>query len=316
VPYKASKKFPHFADLKGILTQSKNTDNALYQTVQEVIERLGVMKILTEENLVAINDQINTIIGAIGSIPPPVAGMNLDYLGDFVSGPVYNDGDIVVGADGVLYMCVVDGTTTPPEPFPTTPPAAHAPTHNTGGTDPISAISGNIITTGTVADARHSTNVALLDRNPQTFSGFNSFTPGIKERGRTTAIGEWTNFIPAWTSTGVQPAIGNGTLAGRYTLIGKTCIFNVGLTPGSTTNLGTGVWIFGLPFQALVSSVGMAAPALLQDVGTRTYNGVVIMFADGLRVLIQADAGQVGPTVPFTWVSGDNLSYGATYEIL
>lgn len=45
-------------------------------------------------------------------------GMNLDYLGNFASGPIYNDGDIVIGADGVAYMCVVDGTTTPPEPWP------------------------------------------------------------------------------------------------------------------------------------------------------------------------------------------------------
>lgn len=45
-------------------------------------------------------------------------GMNLDYLGDFASGPTYNDGDIVIGADGIAYMCVVDGTTTPPEPWP------------------------------------------------------------------------------------------------------------------------------------------------------------------------------------------------------
>jgi hypothetical protein len=45
-------------------------------------------------------------------------GMNLDYLGDFVSGPEYVDGDIVIAADGIAYMCVVDGTTTPPEPWP------------------------------------------------------------------------------------------------------------------------------------------------------------------------------------------------------
>lgn len=49
-------------------------------------------------------------------------GMDLDYLGDFTpvspARPVYNDGDIAVGPDGILYMCVVDGTTTPPEPWP------------------------------------------------------------------------------------------------------------------------------------------------------------------------------------------------------
>jgi hypothetical protein len=54
--------------------------------------------------------------GLSWQIPP--SGMNLDYLGDFASGPAYNDGDIVIGADGVAYMCVVDGTLTPPVPWP------------------------------------------------------------------------------------------------------------------------------------------------------------------------------------------------------
>jgi len=55
--------------------------------------------------------------------PPPGGGagggMDLDYLGDFAPGPVYNDGDIVI-QDNIAYMCVVDGTTTPPEPWPGT----------------------------------------------------------------------------------------------------------------------------------------------------------------------------------------------------
>ena len=43
--------------------------------------------------------------------------MNLDYLGPYTPG-TYNDGDIVIGSDNIAYMCVVDGTTTPPNPGP------------------------------------------------------------------------------------------------------------------------------------------------------------------------------------------------------
>lgn len=62
-----------------------------------------------------------TFLRADGTFAPPAAGgggMNLDYLGGYVDGPVYNDGDIVIGPDNIAYMCVVDGTTTPPEPWP------------------------------------------------------------------------------------------------------------------------------------------------------------------------------------------------------
>ena len=44
-------------------------------------------------------------------------GGNLDYLGGYIPA-TYNDGDIVVASDGVAYMCVKNGVTTPPEPWP------------------------------------------------------------------------------------------------------------------------------------------------------------------------------------------------------
>jgi hypothetical protein len=49
---------------------------------------------------------------------PSAGGMDLEYLGNYVDPKTYYDGDIVIAADGIAYMCVVDGTTTPPEPWP------------------------------------------------------------------------------------------------------------------------------------------------------------------------------------------------------
>jgi hypothetical protein len=60
-------------------------------------------------------------VGPIGPAGPPGPtgpAAALEYLGDYVAGPAYRDGDIVVADDGNAYMCVVDGTTTPPEPWP------------------------------------------------------------------------------------------------------------------------------------------------------------------------------------------------------
>jgi hypothetical protein len=109
----------------------------------------------------------------------------------------YNDGDIVV-FDGIAYLCTKNGVTTPPEPWPgapatTTGPAgptgigtpgpigptggagpagptgpagviaAHAATHNTGGSDPITALAGPVITSGILPDARLSANIPRLN---------------------------------------------------------------------------------------------------------------------------------------------------------
>jgi hypothetical protein len=52
--FRPPKKFPRFADLKGILAQTKKTEEPLYQTVQLIIERLDQLKDITDEKLAAI----------------------------------------------------------------------------------------------------------------------------------------------------------------------------------------------------------------------------------------------------------------------
>jgi len=64
--------------------------------------------------------------------------LDLKYDGAWVAG-TYNDGDIVVGADGITYMCVVNGTTTAPVPW-ATGVSPGAPTYGT--TLPASPVNG------------------------------------------------------------------------------------------------------------------------------------------------------------------------------
>ena len=43
---------------------------------------------------------------------------------------------------------------------------------------------------------------------------------------------QWFNYTPTWTAVTTNPAIGNGTLAGRYVVIGKLCTYVLGLGAG------------------------------------------------------------------------------------
>src|SRR5579864_7885838 len=69
----------------------------------------------------------------------------------------------------------------------------------------------------------------------------------ITERGRTLAMGAWASYTPSWTGSSTNPSLGNGSLTGRYTQIGKVVLFSVVLTAGSTTTYGSGFWTFTLP---------------------------------------------------------------------
>jgi hypothetical protein len=72
-------------------------------------------------------DQARELFGGSSSggsiITPPSGGgggggaTDLDYLGDYAPA-TYNDGDIVIADDGIAYICVKAGVTTPPEPWP------------------------------------------------------------------------------------------------------------------------------------------------------------------------------------------------------
>jgi hypothetical protein len=76
-------------------------------------------------------------------------------------------------------------------------------------------------------------------------------TPVINQFGTASGLGAaWTSFTPTWTALGTSPALGNGTLTGFYTQIGKLVSFRVRFVAGSTTTFGTSQWNFALPVTA------------------------------------------------------------------
>jgi hypothetical protein len=140
----------------------------------------------------------------------------------------------------------------------------------------------------------------------------------------------WTaeadNYTPAWTGATSNPAIGDGTLTGRWVKRGKTCLVNILLVAGSTTTFGSGAWSFSLPFQASYAVTtggwGWRGVAAIYDssAGQRfdrvaginrdaTTVSQFVAMADGTTALTLTSAA------PMTWASGDILSLQAEYEI-
>ncbi len=56
------------------------------------------------------------------------------------------------------------------------------------------------------------------------------------------------SYTPTWTAQSANPSLGNGTLVGSYFQKGLLVDVFLNLTIGSTTTLGTGLWLFSLPF--------------------------------------------------------------------
>lgn len=135
--------------------------------------------------------------------------------------------------------------------------------------------------------------------------------------GRANEIGmyEVSAYTPTWTGSVTNPAIGNGTITGRYRRHGKTVTATINITTGSTTTYGSGFWSFTLPVTAdtTVSPIGSAQ---MLDASTGTvYTGHVIHTTSTTMVVYSHNTtAAVGQATPQTWAVNDTLRLTLTYE--
>jgi hypothetical protein len=58
---------------------------------------------------------------------------------------------------------------------------------------------------------------------------------------------EWFDYTPTWTAATTAPAIGNGSLVGRFKMDGSLCTLLLRMTASTTTTFGSGNWTFSIP---------------------------------------------------------------------
>ena len=123
------------------------------------------------------------------------------------------------------------------------------------------------------------------------------------------------SYTPTWTSASTAPAIGNGTIAGRFQRIGDSARVRIYIATGSTTTFGSANdWTFSIPPGLSIDTAKLPATAE-SDVGLaqasvttsgNTYDGV-IQYASATTVLVRATdgVGSVGwrSTQPTTWTA-------------
>jgi hypothetical protein len=143
----------------------------------------------------------------------------------------------------------------------------------------------------------------------------------------TVASEAWNTFTPVWStpSGGTAPAIGNGTLACRYTKIGRTVIGTMRLLPGTTTTFGTAgnKWCLSLPFPAqtaisiwaIVGSAklwgGGASQNVLVRLDGNAPNNLSLWYADAWPAGTER---AVDATHPWTWANGHDVDIQFMYE--
>lgn len=200
-----------------------------------------------------------------------------------------------------------------------------------GGASYTGITATNPTITGTVAGGASYTAPTITGNvpgNPRFTAGFEAGSTGqfdVDASGNLTLatnmiMGAWTSYATSWTTSGVAPAIGNGTLISRWQRTGRNITLFISLQPGTTTTFGTGEYRFSLPV-AQASSPGAAGffpgDAFSLDAGTAFYMGTSIIDNTTNFVRVVKGDGTLNfwqSNQPFTWGNGDSLNILITYE--
>ena len=136
------------------------------------------------------------------------------------------------------------------------------------------------------------------------------------------SLGAWTNYTPTWSASPTPPAIGNGTIVGRYKeLDGTTLAISIVVTMGTTTTFGSGGWTFTLPAGQTATARTQVFAALCTDVSAVVLHSATARVSSGgttIDAIIAADGSGsrvVSNTIPFTWASTDVLVISGIIEV-
>jgi hypothetical protein len=131
--------------------------------------------------------------------------------------------------------------------------------------------------------------------------------------------GAWVDYTPTWTSSGSSPSLGNGTLVGKYSKIGRQVTIHINLIPGSTTTYGSGNYSWALPFTAANTGCSYILNAHL--LGTDRWMGQMVISPAAVTTSAFFNLSTTNsridfmtPTRPETFANGSQLRITGTYE--
>lgn len=160
-----------------------------------------------------------------------------------------------------------------------------------------------------------------INRTPKTWGTEALVSPDLNAEIKALWTGlqaAWDSYTPAWTAATANPAIGDGTITGHYLQIGKTVLFEVVITMGSTTTYGSGQYRVSLPVSPTARTRRFTVDYL------DTSNGGALLGSGRVSsslCLLYAPSTTAGAydraatsAVPFAFASGDVITISGIYE--
>jgi hypothetical protein len=161
--------------------------------------------------------------------------------------------------------------------------------------------------------------IEVISGNSPLVNGTSGTSGSSGTSGTGVITSPWVSYVVTWSSaSSPQPVIGNGSLRGFYTTVGKTVFVRVDMIAGVTTTFGTGAWSFSLPVNA-VDADGIQFPCSMLDQGIGWYTGIVngsysSSVSSSSIITTSSPAVAVDANNPFNWGITDTLQFNGSYE--
>ncbi len=132
--------------------------------------------------------------------------------------------------------------------------------------------------------------------------------------------GVWQSYTPTWTSSGTAPSLGNGSITGRYCLMGDLVVVQGKILMGSTTTFGTGNYSWSLPITSANALGGnsIIGYVWIRDNSAGDYMGCCLDGTTTFSVRPGAStfggSSTVGSLAPMTWANTDYMAWQLNYE--
>lgn len=127
------------------------------------------------------------------------------------------------------------------------------------------------------------------------------------------------SFVPVWASSGTQPVISDGTIAGMYQFRNRKIFLVVRIVMGASTTYGTGTYNISIPFAAAAATnaTNPGSFSLFDSSAATMYIGAINLANAGTTGnLFTHGATQTSATVPITLAQSDVISVFNDYAIV
>ena len=317
-----------YAALASDYVQADGTSGAFAVTVPVAVGGMFVVQKIdsTEANTITITPASGTINGAA------TLAINDQYQGYML----YGDGTNlnVIGAFGANNSGPFGNTVTVTGTYTAKPGDVVKANATSGGFTITIPLDKNAVTTVVRTDTVFTNTITLTGAGTSRFNGgprsiflygvgagWSFQGDGTNPWYLNTIQGQWQNYTPAWSSSGTQPAIGNGTVAGAFFQDGNLLWVQAEVVPGSTSTFGTGNYVVSLP----IAAAGGETPGNYWGTGqiTGTTLWPVQVLASSTSAIVYAPTSSTvstlsrwAATVPVTFSTSFQITFGITYSLV